>query len=716
MAGFDVESVRGRLLALRRRVAAAMAVDGAARTAGALLAVVAVSFLLDRFFKLEAAARAVLLLLGLGALGWVVWRTLVRRLRHVPGEDPLAVAVERRFPKLGDRLLSALQLSRETEPERWGMSPALIEDAIAEAAEPVARVRFLDVIASGRVARTGLLGLVALVLLGGGAAADPASASIWFRRNVLLQEVRWPQKTWLEVDPERFPDGVARVVRGSDLVVTARSTGEVHPERVTILWADSEGQRGRATMKADLRSRLYRHEFAEIAFPLTFHLEGGDDVTDEFAVELMEPPEVEDLRVVVSFPEYAGREPLPVDLALGDPEVLRGGAIAVSGRSTKPLESAALVVGDLENETVTARLLDGQRFEVTWTPRETALLGVRLRDTDGLSNPSLAPRFLVRVSDDRAPQVRLLRRGIGTLVVTGAVLPYTVRIRDDVRAVSGHIEVQRMAGDREAAATTTVPLPDDRLGEPSIEIDGELEIAELKASPGAFLTFTAVATDNAPEPHEGRSDPITVKVVTLEELLNDLLRRQQEQRRLFEELILREERLEARFLDLRDRPPASPGELADALEGQGQEQREIARRVRGIERELGQVLDEMLHNRIYEPGSILELRNKVVEPLVRLRERVLPGHAGELERASRRAAALDLRGVDGDGLADGYKDVLAAMRAALAQMEKIEGFSEIVERVRTLLDLQKQLREATRKAYEKALGEFADPPPDDGGR
>ncbi|MFQ5768089.1 MAG: hypothetical protein ACE5ID_08925, partial [Acidobacteriota bacterium] len=58
-----------------------------------LLAAVAASFLLDRVFKLESAARLVLLLAGLFALAFVAWRFLVRRLRALPGEDPLAVAV-----------------------------------------------------------------------------------------------------------------------------------------------------------------------------------------------------------------------------------------------------------------------------------------------------------------------------------------------------------------------------------------------------------------------------------------------------------------------------------------------------------------------------------------------------------------------------------------------------------------------------------------------
>jgi len=148
----ELGNIPSRLKALRSKVATALAIDGGARLAGMLLAVVAVSFTVDRIFKLETGARVVILIGMLAALGWTVYRYLVRRLSGVPGEDPLAIAVERRFPELGDRLISALQLSRESDPERYGMSPQLIDDAIADALEPASKVRFSEILATARQA------------------------------------------------------------------------------------------------------------------------------------------------------------------------------------------------------------------------------------------------------------------------------------------------------------------------------------------------------------------------------------------------------------------------------------------------------------------------------------------------------------------------------------------------------------------------------------
>ncbi|HEX5137338.1 MAG TPA: hypothetical protein VFY93_10215 [Planctomycetota bacterium] len=708
----DLPEIRARLDALRRRIAAALALEGGARVAGALLAAVALSFLLDRVFRLEVAARAVILLAGLGVIAWAFWRFLVRRLGRLPGEDPLAIAVEARYPDLSDRLISALQLARVADPERYGMSPQLIEDAVHAVAEPVKHLDFGRILATGRVARRAALGLLALGLLAAGAAADPDSASIWFKRNVLLKDIRWPQKTYLVVDPDLFPNRVARIVRGGDLVVTARSVGVEHPERVTILYRDSEGERGKATMKADLQGHLYRHEFAAIAFPITFHLEGGDEVTEDYRIELMDAPEVSEVVVEVGFPPYAGRDPLRVDPAQGDPEMLKGGFVTIRGKASKPLQSMDVVFGETADKTLPGKLVGPDAFEVTIAPEETVLVGVRLRDTDGLSNPSLAPRFVVRVMEDAAPRIRLQKRGVGAMVVPVALVPYTVRATDDVKVVEGRLEVVKSAGDRQAPEPHVIALPADRLGADTVEIEAEMELGPLDLAPGAFLALTAFGKDNAqPEAHEGKSDPVALKVVTLEELTNELLGRQQEQRNFFEELIQRERRVRDRFLDLRDKPPAA-AEMTVQFESQAQDQREIARRVHAIEGAFDQIFDEMYYNRIAEPATIGRLRSSIVKGLEQLRTDVMDPHARRLDDAAQRAATLALGGKDGTAIEAGYEDVLKAMEAMLARMEKAEGFTEIVESIRAILADHGKVKEITRKKYEETLREiFGDNPP-----
>ena len=55
----ELQKIRRKLLGLRGRIGTALLLDGSARVAGALFAAITLSFLLDRVFKLEVAARVV---------------------------------------------------------------------------------------------------------------------------------------------------------------------------------------------------------------------------------------------------------------------------------------------------------------------------------------------------------------------------------------------------------------------------------------------------------------------------------------------------------------------------------------------------------------------------------------------------------------------------------------------------------------------------------
>ena len=75
----ELSRIKTRLFVLRGRIATALALDGSARLAAALLAAVAVSFGLDRLFRLEVAARAVLLAAGLALFMLTLVVSLVAR-------------------------------------------------------------------------------------------------------------------------------------------------------------------------------------------------------------------------------------------------------------------------------------------------------------------------------------------------------------------------------------------------------------------------------------------------------------------------------------------------------------------------------------------------------------------------------------------------------------------------------------------------------------
>jgi hypothetical protein len=220
--------VRSPLERLRGTIRRYVGLEGAAVVSLYLALWFWIGFMLDyglfrafTFDWVQSAPRGfrvgVLALAATGLLAAVALTVLVRLFREF--RDPaLALVLERRFPDiLGDRLITAVELSDARRAAAQGYSVAMVERTVDEAAERVEKVPIHEVFDWRRLVRRGVLVAlltVGLYLLVGGAfaAADAASdgrsmlggfsglnqsAVIWFERNMLLRNTIWPRQAHL---------------------------------------------------------------------------------------------------------------------------------------------------------------------------------------------------------------------------------------------------------------------------------------------------------------------------------------------------------------------------------------------------------------------------------------------------------------------------------------------------------------------------------------
>ena len=230
--------------------------------------------------------RGIILIVVLGLLGWLLVSRLVLRLMREFSDPAVALVLERRFPRqLGDRLITAVELSDPKKAEAYGFSGDMLRQTIREAAERVECVPVADVFDWGRLRRLwlGVLGLTVglLVVVVGitlgvqavrGEVASPFHglygfrdvAGIWTERNALLRSTYWPRSSHLEV--VRFQDTnehplemrVGRNEQRPDVVV--RSVEWVVPDK-----ADVSGWR--ALKMTDLHNFLTPEMVGKIDIP-----------------------------------------------------------------------------------------------------------------------------------------------------------------------------------------------------------------------------------------------------------------------------------------------------------------------------------------------------------------------------------------------------------------------------------------------------------------
>ena len=161
-------------------------------------------------------------LVGLsGLLVTMLLFTVVFRFLVQFNDRSMAKVLEHRFPHLlGDKLITAVELHDPAEAAKYGYSPAMVRQTIADAAEQVEKVPVKEAFNWKRL-RTraiwfGVLSLGAYLFVGTAvtgismsAQRDPKrqvgfsdvneTASLWFERNILLQNVIWPRRAHLEL-------------------------------------------------------------------------------------------------------------------------------------------------------------------------------------------------------------------------------------------------------------------------------------------------------------------------------------------------------------------------------------------------------------------------------------------------------------------------------------------------------------------------------------
>lgn len=705
--------LRASLDGLAARIRFALAGRGAARLVGVLLVCCLISYALDRPLRLAWGTRLGLWLLAWTAALGVAWRRLARPLRRALPDVELARALEAAHPSLGWRVLSAVQFAGQSAPAGTSqeLSAAVVGEAEALAAslDPTPVVPLQPV--WKRLALAGLGALLLAALCWG----YPSEAKTWAQRNLLLsQSARWPQDTYLQLVSlnGRSLDelaGVLAVPRGEDAELAVAVRAGLTPRRVYL---EAEGLPGADAPSPfdDLGSEggaaRFRLRVERVPGDFRFWISGGDDRIGPFELRAIVPPFVEELELEAQPPAYTNRPARTFKLESASLSFPAGTVLAARVRVSKPLRRAWFderSAGAAISTRVAAELSappgssELRTLRQRWTIRETTQLTLGIEDADGaaLLQP---PNFSVIAIPDKPPAARLELSGVGLNVTPDATIGYRIGARDDYGLSGGrlHFDAAGRPAPKEGAPEPEGGWPSDeeqiREAAPALsgleaEASGALELEGLRLVPKMSLRLWAVAQDNrpGPEPQLGNASVITLRVVSHEQLLNELLRRLFEERQLLEKLAGDEEDLARGQLSL------DPQALARGPATQRDVARALSRSAKAVE----QVVTELVSNKLLDAPTHARLRVEVVEALGALIRGALA------EAASSAAAAAVAEGPaqasEAGEAARAARVVASEVRAIAEQLGRIEELAEIVGQLKRIIRRQRALLDRTRK-------------------
>ncbi len=748
MTSFPIPTtVTRKLGALRRAVAMWFAVDGGARLAWLAVGLVTLSLGVDRYFRMDRAQRLIVLLAMVGLVGWGIWRWLVRPLRSLPDDEKLAERVQRRYPQLDDALITALQFGRPGAGYSPSASPSLVEAAVRQGAARAEPLDFTGVLDRRKLKRNGVRLAVALLVMLAMGLVMPGTMSLWAQRNLLLAEVAWPQDTRLRIVGLNDA-GVLVVPRGDDLNlrVEADPDGTV-PDVVHVDYRLKSGRDGSEQM-VGVGEHAFRATFRNVLEPFTFRVRGGDAWGDWRTVRLVDRPAAlpgdRGLMLTVDPPAYTGRTPRTLPVGQGSYRVLRGSRLVIDGYATKPLAAATLTrgrqtlasleVSEAPAQTVAIRTGRDREVEQTFDPGprrfqgeiagdqlESGVYQIELRDVDGLAGRSPL-RFTLRVQPDQPPSVRMQLQGIGELITSEARIPFELQVSDDFAVADVQLAHQLggrigMEGDAASAEAETVrrPLPElaDRLPAEELgPVEAAFELAPLDAPLDARFTLSLEARDNdtVTGPNVGTSRPVSFKVVSAQQLRDELLRREQEQRVEFERLVKDQQALvvdaEAALAGLR---ADAAGKLAtdqwQQLTEIEKKQRLAGGRCEQVVAQFRQILAEVINNRLEasDGPTSTRLRERIIDPLRYLVADAIPAAADKLDAARKTALDADERAETLAAALAEQRAILSAMEQVLRSMVEMEGFQEAVNLLREIMETQEQVHEQTTERLDERI-------------
>lgn len=702
---------------LRRRARTGIWIEALGLAALLALAFALPSYVTDRSLRLEWPFRLALLASFLFVLVRTLHRRLLRPLAVALSDDEMALAVERQAPGVKQALISSLQFDRELRSgAKVAESTQLMAAVVDEVRQRTAAIPFTDAIDSARVRRFAAAFVAGLCCFAAWGAMSPSTLSLWARRNVLLSNAEWPRYTTIAF--AGTTDGQVRVPQGDPLTVRIAVDGPV-PDQMFLDYAFRGGERGSEAM-----SRTGDREFTwtldAVLSDVTLHAQGGDALPIDLAVTVVERPRIEDLSVRVVYPDYMEREPFYVPATEGEVRVPRGGSVWVKGKSQKAIEQAFLLFG-ADQKFPLEREADGHAFGGGFTPTASGPLVVDVVDRDRLG-AGTPPKLMLRVGDDKPPSLDFRLRGIGSQITRHARIPGDLKVKDDfgIREVKAQLRVTVEATTDTRPDPTKPALPE----EPFTDIDafygGKHERSALrydttaavdlkplspndkddapenKIRPGMLVSMRFLAKDNfgPGEPHEGFCETMSFRVVTPDKLVEDLRRRQIEQRDELKRLIQEEQAAQSEIREIVN--PAQAGEKRKVVEARlkalARQQQGLGRRVAFVGETYQRILWEYENNRLIQPNKVRELESKITEPLARVAKEAFPATSQKVdafgsgaEEAARTAAV------------DGCTAIVRDLTAVLKEMEEAENLAALLEYLRGVIKIEGSTRDEVEK-------------------
>lgn len=407
---------------MRTAVAHTALLTGLVMAAPVLLGWLAFTMPLDWWVELPRWARAICMLSGLGFAALVAWMFGVRDWVRRPGDESVALRIERALPEFRGRFIASVQLSREDDG-------ALVRALVSETAGMAVKARLRDVADRSRLRRWTKVCAASLCAFAVCWWMAGPGSWVLFQR-ALLFDVPVPRMTRIA----KFT-GSRVVALGDDVQIHATASGVI-PTSGKLRLKSLSGKQQEFSL--DVTAGGFSRTLMSVQESFDYVIELGDSRTPVSRVNVRTRPTVTKVEATQIWPDYTALPPR--NRPMSDLKLLAGSKLQLRLKASSVLRVATLRFLSADQKTVvretSLKAVSGGTFtdwEVTADVpvRDAVGIAFHLVDEEDIESKTTTI-YRLDVVPDKAPEVRVLwpvRRE--ELVTRGATLLISFEAKDD---------------------------------------------------------------------------------------------------------------------------------------------------------------------------------------------------------------------------------------------------------------------------------------------
>ncbi|MCH8822104.1 MAG: hypothetical protein IH984_01225 [Planctomycetes bacterium] len=506
-----MQQVISQLGQLRSRSRFLLILQRATAIVAWIVGLIAAIIALDYLLRMPAGLRLVLLVAGLGTLGYSLWTYLKPAIRFWPSLTQVALRAEKVFPAVSGRLASSVEFAMAGLDETNDLAARSVQDTknrlVGESLKSVASTR------KTWQGMTILLG-VGVVVVAIGLINPQATATGLSRLFAPLGSAQWPARTGIrslmsEVITERgvYPQGRAMPLRAS---VTKGDP----QQRVKAQYRLKTAGRFGAWQKIVLTHQsgsIHERLIDSTADEIELYFETEDSRSQKENIKLVAPPAVVSARLSITPPSYAAPWFAVYETQLGpglderavtDTASLVESDVALTIEFNKPIplptdkKQLQQLLGWYDGELPDCEVdsENSNLWNLKWRLRQTRSLNLSLVDEYDLSNTDTIA-YRIEAIEDHPPSVTILRPQNDEPVLATAVVNLVTEARDDVAVESIGLEASIQKLGSAETPSEVAWTKQSNANTPTARLSAEFELGQLNVSVGDTVIVYGIGED-----------------------------------------------------------------------------------------------------------------------------------------------------------------------------------------------------------------------------